>query len=94
MLVLAHPPPEGWAVNNPESTPSLQFPLPIQATLVVVPASLLEQWKEEMQRHVSRGKLKVLHYEGVAKATKTKQTAGDPSGGFEGYDIILTSYEV
>lgn len=97
MLALAHPPPEGWAVADRHSS-SGGSPIPIKATLVVVPASLLDQWKEETKRHVAPGELKLLHYPGIKGAHRWRQedrgAAWGLSWDFEEYDIIVTSYEV
>lgn len=63
--------------------------LPIKATLLVAPSSLLSQWVDELQRHSPA--LKVLHYEGF-KSTKSsfeglRQT-------FAAQDVVITTYEV
>jgi SNF2 family DNA or RNA helicase len=98
MLALAHPPPEGWAVADSHSDSPGGSILPVKATLVVVPASLLDQWKEETKRHVAPGGLELLHYPGIKgvarRRLEEKGAAGGPSWDFEKYDIILTSYEV
>ena len=98
MLTLAHPPPEGWAVTDGQSSSSGGSPIPIKATLVVVPASLLDQWKEETKRHVAPGGLKLFHYPGIRGAARRrleeKAGVGGPSWDFEKFDIIVTSYEV
>ena len=51
-------------------------PLPIKATLVCCPDVILGQWKEEIERHCAKHKLRVLVYSGVKRAGDTS-TAGN-----------------
>ena len=51
-------------------------PLPIKATLVCCPDVILGQWREEIERHCVRHRLKVLVYSGVKRTTDTS-TAGN-----------------
>ena len=43
-------------------------PLPVKATLVCCPDVILGQWREEIARHCSKHRLKVLVYSGVRRA--------------------------
>ena len=61
MLVLANPPPKGWAVGNlarhAQAHADSDEPVPIKSTLIVMPANLLEQWQAELALHVRGGAL-------------------------------------
>eukprot|EP00898_Chlorokybus_atmophyticus_P007364 jgi/Chlat1/7629/Chrsp64S07159 len=61
------------------------------STLIVCPASILQQWQEEIKKHVQAGELRVFTYEGV-RAVRAKAQA------LSAYhlataDIVLTTYE-
>ncbi|KAJ8603869.1 hypothetical protein MRB53_042044 [Persea americana] len=64
---------------------------PSKATLIITPASILTQWKNELAQHAP--KLKVYHYEGIS-TNKKKQ----PSEKMlidtmcHDYDVVLTTY--
>lgn len=69
-LILAHPPP-GSSLPRVDQSPKTgpigwdgpdRGPLPCNATLIVSPRSLLDQWIGELRRHST---LKVLHYQGL-----------------------------
>ena len=62
---------------------------PSRATLIITPASILQQWKSELSRHAPA--LKVLQYEGVAsnKAKAEQQMISDMTSK---YDVILATY--
>ncbi|GAQ77838.1 SNF2 domain containing protein [Klebsormidium nitens] len=94
MLVLANPPPPGWAVVDASTWDHRDDVMPIKATLVVVPASLLNQWKREVELHVRPGALKVLHYEGRHRRGAGVGKRAAVNWGLEQYDIVITSYEV
>lgn len=94
MLVLANPPPPGWAVVDSVTWDHRDDVMPIKATLVVVPASLLNQWKREIDLHVRPGALKVLHYEGRHRRGAGVGKRAAVNWGLEQYDVIITSYEV
>jgi SNF2 family DNA or RNA helicase len=94
MLVLAHPPPPGWAVTDAATWDKSESVMPIKATLVVVPASLLDQWRREVELHVRPGALKVLHYEGRHRRGGGAGKRAAVNWGLEQYDMIITSYEV
>ncbi|BES94744.1 SNF2 family N-terminal domain [Nesidiocoris tenuis] len=63
-------------------------PINSGATLIVSPASISNQWIEEIARHVKNSRLNVLYYEGVKnrKYIKPKNLAA--------YDIVITTYQV
>lgn len=58
MLILANPAPADW-VGRPEDTCPEGSLCPIKTTLVVMPGNLLEQWKQEVEKHTVEGALKV-----------------------------------
>src|SRR5204863_2302892 len=53
---------------------------PLAPSLVVVPRSLVFNWKQEAERFTPQ--LRVLDYTGVTRG----------GNGFEGYDVVLTTY--
>jgi SNF2-related domain len=59
-LVLAHPPPTGWAVAalNAHTAPIDGDAVPIKTTLLVAPATLLPQWGDEIKKHLHQGALR------------------------------------
>ncbi len=53
MLILSNPPPPGWAVGGADyEVPKDGDAVPIKATVIIVPRTLLDQWQDEVQRHV------------------------------------------
>lgn len=55
MLILSNPPPPGWAVGGADyEVPKDGDPVPIKTTLVIVPKTLLDQWQEEVHKHVKK----------------------------------------
>lgn len=60
---------------------------PSKATLIISPASILNQWEQEISRHVKENHLKVFMYLGVEQ-----QKFIDPEY-FADLDIVLVSYE-
>lgn len=66
-------------------------------TLIICPTPILAQWKEEIQKHVQPGAVKVMVYEGQPQPRLTGQrwstnivTATDLAAA----DIVLTTYDV
>ncbi len=57
MLVLANPPPAGWASLDLAGAVEGPEPTPIKTTLAVVPGNLLQQWQDEVHAHVEPGAL-------------------------------------
>ncbi|XP_050424544.1 E3 ubiquitin-protein ligase SHPRH [Adelges cooleyi] len=57
-----------------------------KATLVVVPQTILNQWIEEIEKHVAKPGLKVLVYNGVHFDGYIQPVT------FNDYDIVITSY--
>ena len=59
MLILANPPPPSWPVQNLEKGGhDMREAVPIKTTLIVMPANLLQQWQDELSKHVQDGALK------------------------------------
>lgn len=61
MLILSNPPPSSWPVQNLEKHNKTGHdggePVPIKTTLIVMPANLLQQWQDELGKHVQHGAL-------------------------------------
>ncbi|XP_009999747.1 PREDICTED: transcription termination factor 2 [Chaetura pelagica] len=60
--------------------------IPSHSTLVICPASLIHQWKKEIDRHVGYGKLKVYLYHGPSR-DKHAETLSE-------YDVVVTTYSL
>ncbi len=59
MLILSNPPPPGWAVGGADyEVPKDGEPVPIKATVIIVPSTLLNQWQDEIEGHVKPNVLK------------------------------------
>lgn len=59
MLILCNPPPASWPVHNLEKQDHDKGEaVPIKTTLIVMPANLLQQWQDELGKHVQDGALK------------------------------------
>ncbi|XP_008183763.1 E3 ubiquitin-protein ligase SHPRH isoform X2 [Acyrthosiphon pisum] len=65
-----------WIVNDR---------LQCKATLIVVPQSILNQWIDEIEKHIAKPGLKVYVYNGVHEGYIQPFSFGD-------YDIVITSY--
>ncbi|KFY54698.1 hypothetical protein V496_07211 [Pseudogymnoascus sp. VKM F-4515 (FW-2607)] len=67
-----------------------QEALPIKATLIITPPSILQQWESELERHAPS--LKVMHYQGKMKYKKlSDQQLLDM---IAEHDVVLTTYRV
>jgi E3 ubiquitin-protein ligase SHPRH len=66
--------------------------LPSKATLIVTPTSILPQWRSELAKHAP--KLKVMHYQGIPRATKPNNEKEVLKDLTVNYDVILTTYQV
>ena len=74
---------------------ALEVTQPCGTTLVVCPAPILAQWKEEISRHVQPGAVKIMVYEGQPQPKPNRPqpklvTAADLAA----CDIVLTTYDV
>ncbi|RZC55977.1 hypothetical protein C5167_014829 [Papaver somniferum] len=68
-------------------------PVNTGATLVVCPASILQQWNAEIIRHIEPGSLKICIYEGVRNASLSATSTMDICELINA-DIVLTTYDV
>lgn len=60
------------------------------ATLIITPASILEQWQDELQKHAPS--LRLYIYNGAARLSgEETELIRD---GFSNYDVVLTTYSV
>ncbi|XP_050542119.1 E3 ubiquitin-protein ligase SHPRH-like [Daktulosphaira vitifoliae] len=66
-----------WTINDK---------LPCKATLIVVPQSILNQWIEEIDKHIANPGLKILVYNGVHFDGYIQPIS------FNDYDVVITSY--
>eukprot|EP00899_Mesostigma_viride_P007989 jgi/Mesvir1/17191/Mv07612-RA.1 len=60
------------------------------ASLIVCPATILHQWREEIQRHSVPGALRVVVYEGVQWTKRAVVSVADLASA----DVVLTTYDV
>ncbi|KAF3336839.1 F-box protein [Carex littledalei] len=82
---------ENLAFDTVALSVSLKKPLNIlrfylsAATLVVVPANLVDHWRTQIQRHVSPGQLQVYLWDGHKKKPSAHVLAWD-------YDVVITTF--
>ncbi|NXY37147.1 TTF2 factor, partial [Pomatorhinus ruficollis] len=60
--------------------------VPSHGTLVICPASLIHQWKKEIERRVAFGKLRVYLYHGPNRDRHAEVLSG--------YDVVVTTYSL
>ncbi|NXV04078.1 TTF2 factor, partial [Cettia cetti] len=60
--------------------------VPSNGTLVICPASLIHQWKKEIERRVAFGKLRVYLYHGPNRDKHAEVLSG--------YDVVVTTYSL
>ncbi|XP_019456201.1 PREDICTED: E3 ubiquitin-protein ligase SHPRH isoform X2 [Lupinus angustifolius] len=70
-----------------------QSPIASGATLIVCPASILPQWRDEIIRHTRPGSLKTCVYEGV-RDTSLSYTSLVDINELVNADIVITTYDV
>ncbi|KAK4615695.1 hypothetical protein CLAFUW4_10010 [Fulvia fulva] len=64
-----------------------------RATLIVTPASILQQWQSELSRHAPH--LNVYHYQGIPGSKKKDPTVDNLMKELAtSYDVVLTTYAV
>ncbi|GAB4820920.1 hypothetical protein N2152v2_007966 [Parachlorella kessleri] len=99
----------GACVGHPRQPPKGEFVCPVclrakaevgvtqdcGASLIVCPQPILQQWHDEIQRHIRPGAMKVLIYHGQAQLGPSSYkhslvTAADLAAA----DIVLTTYDV
>ncbi|KAF2156784.1 hypothetical protein K461DRAFT_272867 [Myriangium duriaei CBS 260.36] len=66
--------------------------IPTRATLIATPITILQQWKDEIERHAPH--LSCTHYQGRQALNKAKQQEDDAVKSFVHADIVLTTYKV
>ncbi|KAK4952077.1 hypothetical protein LTR10_009997 [Elasticomyces elasticus] len=67
--------------------------IPSKATLIITPASILQQWMSELERHAPS--LRVYHYTGVPTKYKEPDTEANLLQALAGeYDVVLATYSV
>lgn len=84
LITLHQSPLSGLATETPDGI------LPIRATLLVVPSSLLSQWMDEIDRHSPS--LRVLHYAGFKNGSSS--SFEELRQIFAVQDIVITTYDV
>ncbi|RDX63983.1 E3 ubiquitin-protein ligase SHPRH, partial [Mucuna pruriens] len=70
-----------------------ESPIASGATLIVCPAPILPQWRDEITRHTHQGSLKTCVYEGVRDTSFSNTSLMDISD-LASADIVLTTYDV
>lgn len=74
---------------------SVQIDETCGATLVVCPSAILQQWREEVERHVRHGTFKVIAYEGQPTMTGLGGSIDNvvSAKDLAEADLVLTTYE-
>lgn len=75
--------PECWKYTEKGSIKS-------SATLICTPASIKEQWKDEIMKHIIDPNFKVLVYEGIIQ----NQTSWISPEDLAEYDVVITDFNV
>jgi E3 ubiquitin-protein ligase SHPRH len=86
-LILLHPRPDSLT-SVFDSNLARQLPV-ARATLIIVPASLLDQWLSELDRHAPT--LSVHYYMGLKKMKANEQISAQY---LAQHDIVITTYEI
>lgn len=75
---------------------SVKVTQPCGTTLIICPTPILAQWKEEINRHVQPGALKVIVYEGQPQPRpgQTWSTNIITAADLAAADIVFTTYDV
>lgn len=66
--------------------------LSTSATLIVTPATLLDQWLSELHRHAPTAR--ILHYPGLKKAPKGPHEVQLSAEYLGDHDVVITTYDV
>ena len=61
-------------------------------SLLVAPASLLANWREEARRFAPSLRLLIVHPSGNADPLRLKRCEADPAAGLKGVDLVVTTY--
>ncbi|TKA64227.1 hypothetical protein B0A55_11542, partial [Friedmanniomyces simplex] len=64
---------------------------PSRATLIITPASILQQWESELARHAPS--LRVWHYKGTLADGRTRSDADVVQDLAHGFDVVLATYQ-
>jgi E3 ubiquitin-protein ligase SHPRH len=65
---------------------------PISTSLIITPATLLNQWLSEFDKHAPH--LRVMHYNGMRKQLRDKHSEAELVDRLANHDVVITTYEV